>query len=369
MTDGYEEFTGTRPVDERLRFDLGALETWMRARVEGFAGGLAVAQFKGGQSNPTYLLSAGERRWVLRRKPPGKLLPSAHAVDREYRVITALANSDVPVPRTHGLCLDENVIGTAFYLMDYVAGRVFWAPTLPDLSYTERASVFADMNRVIASLHAVDPAACGLTDFGKPGNYFARQIERWTRQYHACAAPRIDAMERLIEWLPQHIPPGDETALVHGDYRLDNLIFHPGEPRILAVLDWELSTLGHPLADFSYHCMMWQLPPGTFRGFGAADLASLGIPSERDYVAAYCRRVGRGPIDPEQWEFYGAYSLFRLAAILHGILGRVAEGTAASARAVAAGQAAPGLAELAWRKAQHIEGRRIPKPPRTRSSP
>ena len=358
MTESYDRFTGTRPVDEQLSFDVGMLETWMREHVEDFPGGLSAAQFKGGQSNPTYLLSAGQRRWVLRRKPPGKLLASAHAVDREYRVITALANSGVPVARTVGLCHDESVIGTVFYVMDYVEGRVLWDPTLPGLSHAERAAIFDEMNRVIATLHTVDPASCGLADFGKPGNYFGRQIDRWTKQYQSSPAPRIEAMERLIDWLPPHIPPGDEVALVHGDYRLDNLIFHATEPRVLAVLDWELSTLGHPLADFSYHCMTWHFPAGKFRGFGAADLAALNIPSEGDYVAAYCRRVGRGPIGPDQWEFYLVYNLFRLAGILQGIMGRVTEGTAASADALESGRAAPAMAELAWRKVQLIEGRR-----------
>ena len=355
MSDQYKDFVGTRSVDEQLRFDLSALETWMRSHVEDFVGGLRVSQFNGGQSNPTYLLCAGERRWVLRRKPPGKLLSSAHAVDREYRVITALAHSGVPVPSTHGLCLDETVIGTAFYLMDYVEGRVFWDTTLPDLPRAERRRVFDEMNRVIATLHALDPAVYGLVDFGKPGNYFGRQIERWTRQYRASAAPRIESMERLIEWLPLNIPPGEETTVVHGDYRLDNVIFHASEPRILAVLDWELSTLGHPLADFSYHCLTWHFPLGTFRGFGNADLASLGIPSESEYIAAYCRQIGRGSIDPDQWEFCLAYNLFRLAAILHGIMGRVTEGTAASARAIEAGMAASGIAELAWQKALRLQ--------------
>ncbi|MGO9851605.1 MAG: phosphotransferase [Steroidobacteraceae bacterium] len=353
MSDRHAEFIGTRPVEERLRLDLGALEHWMGAHLEDFPGGtLSASQFKGGQSNPTYLVSSGERRWVLRRKPPGKLLVSAHAVEREYRVITALAHSGVPVPRTHGLCLDESVIGTAFYLMDYVEGRVFWDPTLPQLPRGERTQIFDEMNRVIATLHALDPKACGLADFGKPGNYLARQIERWTHQYQASSAPRIAAMDRLIEWLPLNLPPGEEAALVHGDFRLDNLIFHPSEPRIVAVLDWELSTLGHPLADFSYHCMTWHLPPAAFRGLGTTDLSALGIPTESDYVGAYCRRVGRGPIDPRLWEFCLTYNLFRLAAILHGILGRVTDGTAASARALEAGRAAPSIAALAWGKAQ-----------------
>ena len=295
---------GTTPVREAHRFDEAALARYLADRIEGFSGPLRVEQFKGGQSNPTYRLSTPDRAYVLRRKPPGKLLPSAHAVDREYRVLSALAGTEVPVARTHLLCEDESVIGTAFYVMDCVDGRVLWDPSLPGLSPTERGAIFEQMNRVIAALHSVDPTAVGLADYGRPGNYFERQIGRWSKQYRASETETIEAMDRLIDWLPANIPPGEETAIVHGDYRLDNLIFAADRPELLAVLDWELSTLGHPLADFAYHCMSWHVPSGVFRGLGGADLAALGIPSEAEYVASYCRRTGRDGIDPDHWDFY-----------------------------------------------------------------
>ena len=351
-------FADTMPVRERHRFDVAALERYLATHIEGFRGPLDVVQFKGGQSNPTYALSAADRRYVLRRKPPGKLLPSAHAVEREYRVMTALRDSAVPVARTWCLCEDDAVIGSAFYVMDFMPGRILWDPALPGLAPAQRAALFDEMNRVIAALHRVDHAALGLADYGKPGNYFARQIDRWSKQYRASESERIEAMENLIDWLPQHIPRGDEVAIVHGDYRLDNLIFDANEARIVAVLDWELSTLGHPLADFAYHVMAWHIPPGTFRGLGGLDLAALGIPSEQDYVAAYCRRTGRGAIDPDHWDFYLAYNLFRLAGILQGIMGRVKDGTAASQQALDMGRAARPLAELGWRQVERILARR-----------
>jgi len=301
-----------------------------------------VTQFKGGQSNPTFLVCAGGRRFVVRRKPPGNLLPSAHAVDREYRVITALGATDVPVPRTYVLCEDDAVIGTAYYVMDYVEGRIFWEATLPGFSPKERAGVYDAMNDAIARLHRVDPAAIGLSDYAKPGNYFARQIARWSKQYLASETEPIDAMHRLMDWLPQHVPSGDETAVVHGDYRIDNIVFHPSEPKVIALLDWELSTLGHPLADFAYNCMQWRLA----RGLAGVDLPSLGIPSEADYVAAYCRRTGRDRI--EHWDFCLAFNMFRSAAILQGIAGRVVQGTAASAHAVETASMARPIAERAW---------------------
>ncbi|HZI84397.1 MAG TPA: phosphotransferase family protein, partial [Casimicrobiaceae bacterium] len=277
-------YIGTMPVPEKHRIDPGRLEAYLRAYVPDLAGPLSLEQFRGGQSNPTYRVTAGDARYVLRRKPPGKLLPSAHAVDREYRVMTALHGSEVPVPKTWCLCEDESVIGTAFYVMEYVDGRVFWDPALPELSRSERAAVFAEMNRVIAALHRTDFSALGLDDYGKASGYLDRQIARWTKQYRASETERIEPMERLIEWLPQHVPRGDETTIVHGDYRLDNLVFHPHEARILAVLDWELSTLGHPLADFAYHCMSWRIQGGTFRGMLGLDLPALGLPSESEYV-------------------------------------------------------------------------------------
>jgi len=347
-----EQFVGTMPVQERHRFDVAALETYLRGRIEDFSGPLAIEQFKGGQSNPTYRLSARGRRYVMRSKPgpAAKLLPSAHAVDREFRVITALGRAGIPVPRTYCLCEDEGVIGRSFFVMECVEGRVFWEQSLPGMTAGDRTAIYDDMNRVIAALHKVDFAAIGLADYGKPGNYFARQIGRWSKQYQASETEKIEAMDNLIAWLPANIPPGDETAIVHGDYRLDNLIFHPDEPRILAILDWELSTLGHPLADFSYHCMSWHIPPGHFRGIAGLDLASLGIPSEKAYMAAYCRRTGREEIG--HWDFYLAYNLFRLAAILQGIMKRALEGIASSERALEAGRRTRPLAELGWQYAQ-----------------
>jgi aminoglycoside phosphotransferase (APT) family kinase protein len=349
------DYSGTMPVTEKQRFDAVALEAWMRANVEGFEGPAEIEQFRGGQSNPTFRITTPGRRYVMRRKPAGKLLPSAHAVDREYRVMTALAGTDVPVPRTYGLCTDDAVIGSAFFVMDCVEGRVFWDGTLPGMQPHERRPIYDEMNRVIVALHKVDYAARGLADYGKPGNYFERQIGRWTKQYQASETETIEAMNRLIEWLPAHIPPGDETTVVHGDYRLDNTIFHPTEPRILAVLDWELSTLGHPLADFSYHCMSWHIEQGgPFRGLGSIDHAALGIPTEREYIDLYCRRMGHAPIDPRHWNFYLAYNLFRAAGITQGIMKRVQEGTAASLYAVEAGKKARPMAELGWQFAQRV---------------
>jgi aminoglycoside phosphotransferase (APT) family kinase protein len=347
-----EEFIGTMPVQERHRFGVDRLAQYLDANVEGFAGPLRVEQFKGGQSNPTFLLTTPGKRYVLRRKPPGKLLPSAHAVDREYRVITALRQAHIPVAWSWALCMDDSVIGTAFYVMDYVEGRVLWDQSLPGMSRGERAAIYDEMNRVIAALHQVDYNAIGLGDYGKPGNYLERQISRWTKQYRASETEKIDAMEKLIEWLPRHIPPQEQTSVVHGDYRLDNVIFHPTEPRILAVLDWELSTLGHPLADFSYHCMYWRLTPGEFRGIGGLDLPALGIPTEEEYVAAYRRRTGRTRI--EHWDYYMAYNMFRLAGIVQGIMGRVVEGTAVSEKAVESGKRARPMAEAGWREVEKI---------------
>jgi aminoglycoside phosphotransferase (APT) family kinase protein len=327
-----------------------ALAAYLQAHVDGFRGPLTASKFKGGQSNPTYLIDAGGRSYVLRRKPPGRLLPSAHAVEREYRIMTALAGSDVPVPRTWCLCEDPEVIGTPFFVMEYVDGRIFWEQSLPGIPQAERAPLYDAMNDVIADLHSVDFAAIGLSDYGRPGNYFGRQIKRWTDQYRASETERIEAMDNLIAWLPEHVPAGDETSIVHGDYRLDNMVFHPTEPRVLAVLDWELSTLGHPLADFSYHCMSWHIPPQGFRGIGGLDLDTLGIPSEDEYVAAYCMRTGRDAIP--HWHFYLAFGLFRIAAILQGIAKRAIDGTAASAEAIETGKRARPMAELGWRLAE-----------------
>ena len=355
-----DQFIGTRPVSGAHAFDTAALGAWMTQHVEGFAGPLGVEMFKGGQSNPTYKLITPGRTYVMRAKPGpvAKLLPSAHAIEREFAVMRGLAGTDVPVARMHALCEDESVIGRAFYIMEYVEGRVLWDQTLPGMTPAERGAIYDEMNRVIAALHKVDYAARGLAGYGKPGNYFERQIGRWSKQYQASVTQPITEMDRLIDWLPAHIPASarDEglTSIVHGDYRLDNVIFHPSEPRILAVLDWELSTLGHPLADFSYHCMAWHIPPGTFRGIGGVDLASLGIPSEQDYIHRYCERTGLAT--PEQlapdWNFYLAYNMFRIAAILQGIAKRVEAGTASSAQARASGAGARPMAELAWSFAQ-----------------
>ena len=355
-----DQFVGTRPVSGAHAFDTAALGAWMTQHVEDFAGPLGVEMFKGGQSNPTYKLITPGRTYVMRAKPGpvAKLLPSAHAIEREFAVMRGLAGTDVPVARMHALCEDESVIGRAFYIMEYVEGRVLWDQTLPGMTPAERGAIYDEMNRVIAALHKVDYAARGLANYGKPGNYFERQIGRWSKQYQASVTQPITEMDRLIDWLPAHIPASarDEglTSIVHGDYRLDNVIFHPSEPRILAVLDWELSTLGHPLADFSYHCMAWHIPPGTFRGIGGVDLASLGIPSEQDYIRRYCERTGFAT--PEQlapdWNFYLAYNMFRIAAILQGIAKRVEAGTASSAQARASGAGARPMAELAWSFAQ-----------------
>ncbi|MEP7281080.1 MAG: phosphotransferase [Rubrivivax sp.] len=355
-----EQYTGTQPVRASHAFDVPALEAWLTPRIDGFHGPLTVSQFKGGQSNPTYRLETPGARYVMRSKPGpvAKLLPSAHAVEREFRVLRALAGSGVPVPHMHLLCEDESIIGRAFFVMEHVDGRVLWDQALPGLSTTDRAAVYDEMNRVIAALHSVDVPAAGLADYGKPGNYFDRQIGRWSKQYLASVTEQIDEMHQLIDWLPAHVPPSArdaaEVSVVHGDYRLDNLIFHPSEPRVLAVLDWELSTLGHPLADFSYHCMAWHIPPGTFRGIGGLDLAALGIPSEADYVRRYCERTGRA--DPAavmaDWNFYLAYNLFRLAAITQGIAKRVVDGIASSGQARSTGAATRALAEMAWRFAR-----------------
>jgi aminoglycoside phosphotransferase (APT) family kinase protein len=351
-----EQFVGTKPLSGTHAFDVGALQAYLERHLPGFAGPLAVEQFKGGQSNPTYKLVTPRATYAMRSKPGpvARLLPSAHAIEREFRVMRALAATEVPVARMHLLCDDESVIGRAFYVMEFVEGRVLWDQSLPGMTPPQRGAIYDEMNRVIAALHRLDPAAVALADFGRPGNYFERQIGRWTKQYQASVTGRNEAMDRLIDWLPAHIPASarDESlvAVVHGDYRLDNLIFHRDEPRVLAVLDWELSTIGHPLADFSYHCMSWHIPPGTFRGIGGLDLATLGIPQEPEYIRRYCERSGRGT--PEglaaDWNFYLAYNLFRIAAIVQGIAKRVEAGTAASEQADASGAGAKALAEIAW---------------------
>jgi aminoglycoside phosphotransferase (APT) family kinase protein len=351
MTDKQQQFSGTQPVRDAHRFDEARLADWMRANVEGFSGPLTVEQFKGGQSNPTYKLLTPRQNYVLRRKPPGPILKSAHAVDREYRVISALHAQGFPVARTFGLCTDDTVIGTWFYIMDCVDGRVIWDTTFPDEPKERRRDYFDAMNRTIADLHNFDPDAIGLSDFGKPGNYFARQIGRWAGQYQEDElAGHFEEMDLLCEWLPANIPPGDEVAIVHGDYRADNMIFHRTEPRVLAVLDWELSTLGHPLADFTYHLMMYRMPPNETAGLAGLDLDALGLPSEAEYVEAYCRRTGRDSIP--NLDFYFAYNMFRLAAIIHGIKGRYLRGTASSKHAAAMSERVVPLGKLAWAQAQ-----------------
>ncbi len=343
---GQDANAGTTTVREAYRFDEAALVRWMTEHVEGYAGPLTVEQFKGGQSNPTYKLVTPGRSYVLRRKPPGETLKGAHAVDREARVLSALGGVGFPVAHIFGLCTDESVIGSMFYVMDMVEGRIFWDATFPSVPREERPAYFDVMNETIARLHGVDYGAIGLEDYGKPGNYFARQIGRWSKQYlEDTDAGRDPDMDALIEWLPGNIPAGDESSIVHGDFRCDNMIFHPTEPRVLAVLDWELSTLGHPLADFAYHAMMYQMPPDIVAGLGGADLGALNIPSEADYVAAYCARTGRTGI--ADWDFYIAFNYFRLAAIFHGIKGRVIRGTAASEHARERAKALPRLSALA----------------------
>ena len=358
-----DAFTGTQPVAERHAFDVAALQSWLATRLPGFAGPLTVEQFRGGQSNPTYRLVTPGAAYVMRAKPgpAAKLLASAHAIDREFRVMSALAATDVPVPKMYLLCEDEAVIGRAFYVMECVQGRVLWDQALPGMANDERAAIYEEMNRVIAALHCVDVQAIGLADYGKPGNYFERQIGRWSKQYQASVTETIAAMDSLMAWLPANVPASarDETqvAVVHGDFRLDNLMFHPTEARILAVLDWELSTIGHPLADFSYHCMSWHIPPGAFRGIGGLDLQALGIPDEKGYVERYCERTGRrapGAVEAVMgdWNFYMAYNLFRLAAILQGIVRRARDGTAASAQAEQTGARTRQLADMGWQFAQ-----------------
>ncbi len=352
--DRQAAFTGTKDVAAPLRFDAARLEAYLAARVQGFAGPLSVRQFKGGQSNPTYLLETPARRYVLRRKPPGKLLPSAHAVDREFRVISALHAQKFPVAAPVLYCEDAEIVGTVFYVMSYVEGRVFWEPEMPGSTAAERSAVYDAMNATIARLHSFEPAAIGLGDFGRGENYVARQVERWSKQYRASETETVGEMERLIAWLPAHLPPAGPVRLVHGDYRLDNMILAPDAPRVLAVLDWELSTLGDPLADFSYHLMKWHMPPSdSGAGTGSLvglDLAALGIPSLASYVDAY---VARTKLDPRPYlPVYLAYNFFRLAAIFQGIVGRVRDGTATSEYAPAKAAMVAPLAATAWRFAQ-----------------
>jgi aminoglycoside phosphotransferase (APT) family kinase protein len=332
--------------------DVGKLKGWMQDHVAGFSGDVKIRQFAGGQSNPTFLVQAADRRYVLRRKPPGKLLPSAHAVDREFRVLRALEGSDVPVARAFALCEDPDVIGSAFYVMEYIEGRIFWDAALPETAPAERAPIYLEMVRVLAALHSLDYNAAGLSSFGKSGAFVERQVALWTRQYRAAETDKIEDMERLIEWLPQHIPANEASSIVHGDFRLDNTIFHPSEPRILAVLDWELSTIGHSLVDFAFFCMRYRLPSAEFQGLGGLDLNALSIPSEAECVAAYCKIRGIEPVAPQDWVYYLVFCTFRLASILQGVLSRALQGNASSATALAAGRRARPLAQIGWRLVQ-----------------
>jgi aminoglycoside phosphotransferase (APT) family kinase protein len=340
--------------------NLQTLGHWLAQHVHGFTGPLRAEKFAGGQSNPTYKLLTPTATYVMRCKPGpvSQLLPSAHAIEREFRVMQALARTAVPVPEMLVLCEDESIIGRAFYVMEYKAGRLFWEPDLPSVALDQRMPIYAAMNKVLATLHSIEPAAIGLQDYGKAGNYFERQIGRWSKQYQASITQPITAMDQLMAWLPQHIPDmaldPQFLSIVHGDYRIDNLLFDPLQPQVVAVLDWELSTLGHPLADFSYHCMAWHIEPGVFKGMGGIDTQALGLPSEHEYMALYCQHTGFA--QPEQlqreWNFYLAYNLFRLAAILQGIAKRLEAGIASSAQAHQYAAAARPLAELGWRFAQ-----------------
>jgi aminoglycoside phosphotransferase (APT) family kinase protein len=351
--DRTEANSGTSAVSERLSFDLSALDEWMGAHVDGFSGPLSVSQFKGGQSNPTYRLdTGGGRSFVLRRKPPGTLLPGAHAVEREARVMSALGPTGFPVPRIRGLCEDPGVIGTPFFVMDLVEGRIVWEASFPGLTPAQRGAHFDAMNATIAGLHALDPVAIGLGDYGRPAAFVERQVARWSKQYLADSdAGRVPQMDALVDWLGKHLPPDrGEARIVHGDFRCDNMIFAAAEPRIVAVLDWELSTLGDPLADFVYHLLMYRMPAGIFTGLAGLDLDALGIPSEEEYVGAYCRRTGRDHVP--DIDYLMVFVMFRLAAILHGIKGRLARGNASSAHAAAMVAQLEPLAELALQQAR-----------------
>ena len=338
--------TGTKEVAESHRFDEARLAAWMQANVEGYEGPLEVRQFKGGQSNPTYQLVTPNKKYVMRRKPPGKLLPSAHAVDREYKVISALYPTGFPVARSYGLCTDEDVIGTMFYVMDMVEGRILWDQQLPQYEPAQRRAIYMAKLKTLADLHNTDHEAIGLSDYGKPGNYMGRQVDRWTKQYRASETVKLEEMERLIEWLPRTVPPQERTSVVHGDYRLDNMVLHPTEPRVIAVLDWELSTLGEPLADFTYLLMNWV--NGSIANI--PDLEAHGVPSIEEYVAEYCRLTGRDSLPDLNWYF--AYNIFRLAGIIQGIVGRVRDGTANSPQAAAMAERVPLLAKAGWSFAQ-----------------
>lgn len=349
------KFRGTSQVQPAHKFDVVALEKYLQANSDRIKTIEAVEEFNGGQSNPTYLLYTDSERLVLRRQPPGTTLQSAHAVDREFRITSALSDTEVPVSRPLLLCEDPNVIGTSFYLMEHLDGRVFWDPLLPDVTREERRHIYDAMNRGLAALHNLEPSALGLGDFGKPGGYIARQISRWTSQYQHSGVEPDPTMEKLIAWMAGHFPTlEDMTTLIHGDYRLDNMIFHPVESRILGVIDWELATLGNPIADLSYQCMQWRLPKGIFGGLKGVDRVTEGLPSEEEYVSQYCECTGRNGID--NWEYYIVYNMFRFAAILFGVQGRVKAGNAANDSAVEMGKFAKPVAEEAWSLARSLGG-------------
>ncbi len=341
-----DAYTGVSETPEHLVFDEGALTDYMKANVDGFSGPIEVKKFKGGQSNPTYLITTPAKKYVLRRKPPGKLLPSAHAVEREYRVMTALGGQGFPVPKTYSLCEDESVIGTAFFLMDFVEGRIFWDSSLPDVAIADRAPLFNALINTLADLHMIDHEAAGLGDYGKPGNYFERQVGRWSKQYKGAETGTIEEMNRLIEWLPTAVPSDDATTVVHGDFRFDNAIMHPSEPKTLAVLDWELSTLGHPLADFTYFLMCYFFPRDVRGGLAGLDLKALGIPGVDDAVRIYCERTGRDGVP--DLDYCLAYNMFRIAAIIQGVYARSLQGNASSPEAAKMGEQVRPLAMLAW---------------------
>jgi aminoglycoside phosphotransferase (APT) family kinase protein len=358
LINSEEMFSGTKPVEPKHHLDEGGLANWMSSNIAGYSSPLRVSQFRGGQSNPTYRLDSPSTSYVLRRKPPGKLLPSAHAVDREFRVISALYNAGFPTPRPYALCTDDTVLGTMFYVMSMEEGRVFWDGALPDLDKAGRRAVYTAEIEALADLHRYDPEAIGLGDFGRPGNYCARQVERWIKQYRASETERIQHMERLIEWLPRTIPEQERVSIVHGDYRLNNMIFHQSEPRVRAVLDWELSTLGDPLADFANLLLSWATPYDGRAALGGLGLTSLGIPSMEEAIEIYCAAAGRSVIPHLDW--YLAYNLFRLAAIMQGIAGRARDGTASSPRAVEEGKTAVPLAAIAWEFAERAEPKAKP---------
>jgi aminoglycoside phosphotransferase (APT) family kinase protein len=354
--DRQAAFTGTDEVSPRLAFDVARLEAYLTERLPGFVGPLTARQFRGGQSNPTYLLTTPARKYVLRRKPPGKLLPSAHAVDREFRILSALHPQRFPVPQPLLLCEDDSVIGTTFYVMAHVEGRVFWDLPMPASNPAERAAVYDSMNATLAKLHSFEPAAIGLADYGKGEDYVARQVARWTKQYVASETEKIEEMDRLMAWLPDHVPPQRAVRIVHGDYRLDNMILAADRPEVIAVIDWELSTLGDPLADFTYHLMAWEMPEmGGFGSLKTLDLKAAGIPSRDEYLAAYAKRTG---FDPGPYvDIYLAYNFFRVAAILQGIVGRVRDGTAANRYAASRAEAVRPLAEAAMHFARRAGAR------------